>query len=150
ERARGIALADADSVQLTHIKRYKARLFQNKGQYDTAAYYAREAIAYYQRHGMKTNITEAYYGLARNYLLQDMDSLALRYFMLSYEQDTVNGRNNSALLQGLGGVYYKLNVYDAAERYYKRALEICEIEGLFDDRLSIYNTLSKIYNETGR
>src|SRR5690606_41042873 len=30
--------------------------------------------------------------------------------------------------------------------------DVCssDLEGLFDDRLSIYNTLSKIYNETGR
>lgn len=150
ERSRKIALASGDSGQLAHIMRYKAQLFQNIRQHDTATYFAMRAIEYYQRHNFRVSIQNAYYGLARNYLLQDMDSLALKYFTLSYSQDPKKAQSNSALLQGLGGVHYRLKLYDLAEGYYKRALEICEREGLLNDRLTIYSTLSKIYNATGR
>lgn len=149
-RSRQLALLRKDSAQLAQIMRYKGQLFQNALQYDTAEYYFRRAIEFYLRHDNRSSLQGAYYGLGRNYLMQDMDSLALKYFTLSYSQDPDNSENNSSLLQGLGGVYYKLRHYDLAEQYYERALEICKAEDIYNDRLTIYSTLALIYNETGR
>lgn len=150
DRSRNIALNSSDSLQLAHIMRYKAQLYQNSKRYDSSEYYFNGAIDYYQRYNRTSNLQNAYYGLARNYLMQDMDSMALKYFTLSYAQSPEIARYNSALLQGLGGAHYKLKSYDLAEQYYRNALAICEEEGIYDDRLTIYSTLALIYNETGR
>jgi signal transduction histidine kinase len=88
--------------------------------------------------------------LGRNYLLQEKYENALQYFNTAMYLDTQAAKNNSPLLQGIGGASFKLGHYDVAEKKYKAALLICEREGLLTDRLTLYHTLGEIYYDTKR
>jgi len=150
EKGKALALETRDSGRLADIYRYLAIVYENQGAYARSENYANRAIAYYRDHHSRSNQQDAYYGLGRNYLLQGKYEKALEYFSRAMALDTNAGKNNSPLLQGIGGANFKLKHYDQAEQKYKAALAICEREGLLTDRLSLYHTLAAIYNETRR
>lgn len=145
-----LALQANDSQQLHAAYHNLASSYQAKAAYAQAEIYYKRAIAYYKRNGQHLNLQDAYYGLARNFLLITRPKEALANFLLAVSADSVAAKNNSSLFQGIGGAYYMLGKYKLAEQQYKTALELCEQEHLVLDKLTIYSSLGKIYDKTGK
>lgn len=145
-----LALQEGDTQQLNAAYHNIASAYQDKGSYKEAESYYRKAIQHYKSHNQQLNLQEAYYGLGRNYLFQDEPQEALKNFHAAMRADSMAAKNNSSLLQGIGGAYYMLGKYGLAEQHYLNALKICEQEHLVTERLSIYSTLAKIYDKRGQ
>jgi signal transduction histidine kinase len=144
-KALPLAVELKDSIMLANIYQNIGAAFQTVNA-DSSLYYWKIAIPLYKKQNQWPKLQSTYYGMGRVFLFQDSLQKAGEYFNAAVNADPVAAESNSSLQQGIGGLYFKMARYNTSIGHYRKALKICEEQGLRSDKLSIYSTLAMIYD----
>lgn len=145
-KAMPLAVQLKDSAMLVQVYSNIGTAFQTVN-VDSALHYWKIALPMYDRQHRAANVQSTYYNIGRAYLLfKDSVKMAMRYFNKAVEADKENAESNSSLQQGIGGAYFKMQQYHKSIDHYRKALQICEQQGLRSDKLTIFYTLATIYD----
>jgi signal transduction histidine kinase/Tfp pilus assembly protein PilF len=145
-KALPLAIQLKDSVMLVRIYENIGVAFQTVNT-DSSMYYWHVALPLYKKQNRYRNVQNTYYNIGRIYLYKDSLKKAREYFQAAVEADPASAESNSSLLQGIGGVYFKMAQYQKSIDYYQKALKICGEQGLRSEKLTIYYTLATIYDK---
>lgn len=135
-----------DSVMLAQVLQNIGSAFQTVD-IDSSLYYWKIALPLYQEQGRASQIQNTYYSMGRVFLFRDSLEKAGEYFEAAVKASLKDAESNSSLQQGIGAFYFKMADYSKSISHYRKALKICEQQGLRSDKLTIYYTLATIYDK---
>ena len=126
-----------------------ANVYREIGDYKRALLEAHKGIKIYDSLKFSTKVAFAVAGSI--YERQNRLDSALIYMQKAYELDTIqNGGNWGWLVYVLGNIQAKMKHYGVALAYYRLALPLVFKENYLKDIVDIYNSIAKVYYETGK
>lgn len=127
-----------------HLKWY---LGKSEVNYDSAVYYYSQAESMFMAQGEEVQASDLAYNISllhydkKNYV----ESLKKVNEALEVQVGLNNLRAIGRSLRHIGYVYYRINNYDSADHYLRRALKITDENNFLDDGLLVLQQLAELY-----
>lgn len=118
----------AQSAVLISISNLHFDLFD----YDNALDYARRCLEIFRRYDDKKRLIQVYHTLGNIYLKKEELNLAIINFKRSLVLSELNTVGNMLANSGIGKVYYKMGMFEKAERYLQMSMRQSQELGNFE------------------
>ncbi len=148
QKARSCAEKEKDWRILSLADLYAGVLFKQRGQYDTAVYYYRDAIRYFRETKDTVTTAKAYTGLGQSLMEKGDLYLSIKYIRKAIElKKWLKDKKGEGIgYATLGNIYVRMGDNKEALKNYEKALSIFEQIGFLSGKANVLNSIGTLYD----